>query len=54
MTATVGAITASESSRDVHVDYCRIHLHDTGTRNSVAACNPPLVLLHGGGPGASG
>ncbi|GAA3238779.1 alpha/beta fold hydrolase [Pseudonocardia petroleophila] len=54
MTSTLPGITAESTSRFVQVDEHRIHLHDTGTRTERAANRPPLVLLHGGGPGASG
>jgi len=55
MTATtLGALTASDTSRFVEVGDLRIHLHDTGVLTAAAEAAPPLVLLHGGGPGASG
>ncbi|MBW0088152.1 alpha/beta fold hydrolase [Pseudonocardia sp. KRD-184] len=54
MTGTLAEITAESTSRFVQVDEHRIHLHDTGARTAEAASRPPLVLLHGGGPGASG
>ena len=58
MTATLGAFTASDTSRFVQVSTgdtdLRMHLHDTGARTPAAEAAPPLVLLHGGGPGASG
>jgi pimeloyl-ACP methyl ester carboxylesterase len=54
MTATLPGLTASDTSRFVQVGDVRIHLHDTGARTSAAETAPPLVLLHGGGPGASG
>lgn len=54
MTATMGDLTASATSTFVQVDDMRIHLHDTGARTEAARSAPPLVLLHGGGPGASG
>jgi len=58
MTATLGGITASDTSRFVQVSTgdtdLRMHLHDTGARTPAAEAAPPLVLLHGGGPGASG
>jgi pimeloyl-ACP methyl ester carboxylesterase len=54
MTATLPGLTASDTSRFVQVGDVRMHLHDTGIRTEAAAATPPLVLLHGGGPGASG
>lgn len=54
MTTTIGEITANGTSRFVQVGEYRIHLNDTGARTPAAEANPPLVLLHGGGPGASG
>ncbi len=55
MTATtLGGLTASETSRFVQVGDLQIHLHDTGVLTAAAEAAPPLVLLHGGGPGASG
>ncbi|HEY1972973.1 MAG TPA: alpha/beta fold hydrolase [Pseudonocardia sp.] len=54
MTAPLGELSASSTSRFVQVDDLRIHLHDTGARTEAAQAAPPLVLLHGGGPGASG
>lgn len=54
MTATLPELTAAATSTFVKLDDIRIHLHDTGTRTQAARANPPLILLHGGGPGASG
>ncbi len=54
MTGTLAEITSESTSRFVEVDEHRIHLHDTGARTAQGAARPPLVLLHGGGPGASG
>lgn len=54
MTATISDITASGTSRHVQAGEYRIHLHDTGALTPQAEVNPPVVLLHGGGPGASG
>ena len=54
MTTTVGGVTEAETSRYVQVGEYRIHLNDTGARTAEAEANPPFVLLHGGGPGASG
>jgi pimeloyl-ACP methyl ester carboxylesterase len=54
MTTTTGEITESGTSRFVQAGGYRLHLHDTGARTAQAETNLPLVLLHGGGPGASG
>jgi pimeloyl-ACP methyl ester carboxylesterase len=54
MTPTSAALTADETSRFAEIDGLRVHYHDTGNCSAVAAERPPLVLLHGGGPGASG
>jgi len=45
--STSAAITEAGTSRSVTVDGCLIHYHEAGT-------GEPLVLLHGGGPGATG
>jgi pimeloyl-ACP methyl ester carboxylesterase len=54
MTAAVSELSATATSKFVEVDGLRIHLHDTGAKTQAAQSAPPLVLLHGGGPGASG
>jgi pimeloyl-ACP methyl ester carboxylesterase len=51
---TTDDLSASATSRFAELEGIRIHYHDTGARTSAAAERPPLVLLHGGGPGASG
>lgn len=51
---TTDDLSASATSRFAELEGIRIHYHDTGARTAAAAERPPLVLLHGGGPGASG
>jgi pimeloyl-ACP methyl ester carboxylesterase len=51
---TTGDLSASATSRFAELEGIRIHYHDTGVRTAAAGERPPLVLLHGGGPGASG
>ncbi|MFM8770208.1 MAG: alpha/beta fold hydrolase [Rubrivivax sp.] len=46
-TTTRPPLTEAATSRFVEVDGCKIHYHEAGA-------GEPLVLLHGGGPGASG
>jgi pimeloyl-ACP methyl ester carboxylesterase len=45
--STAAALTEAGTSRFITVDGCKIHYHEAGT-------GEPLVLLHGGGPGATG
>jgi 4,5:9,10-diseco-3-hydroxy-5,9,17-trioxoandrosta-1(10),2-diene-4-oate hydrolase len=49
------AVDFGSTSRFVDVPGTRLHYHDTGPALSAAGAVgvPPLVLLHGGGPGAS-
>jgi|UPI0004103B1E pimeloyl-ACP methyl ester carboxylesterase len=54
MTRVSDNLTADETSRFADLEDLRIHYHDTGARTAAAEARPPLVLLHGGGPGASG
>jgi 4,5:9,10-diseco-3-hydroxy-5,9,17-trioxoandrosta-1(10),2-diene-4-oate hydrolase len=45
--ASGSALTAETTSRSIRVDGRRVHYHEAGS-------GTPIVLLHGGGPGASG
>jgi len=47
-------ISASSTSRFADIEGIKVHFHDTGMTDERAEGRPPLVLLHGGGPGASG
>jgi pimeloyl-ACP methyl ester carboxylesterase len=51
MTSTIGK---DLQSRIVQIDKYRIHVLDSGASASAVNGRIPLVLLHGGGPGASG
>lgn len=44
---SVRSLTAQGTSRSIRVDGRRVHYHEAGS-------GPPVLLLHGGGPGASG
>jgi 4,5:9,10-diseco-3-hydroxy-5,9,17-trioxoandrosta-1(10),2-diene-4-oate hydrolase len=46
-------ITAEATSRIAETAMMRLHYHEAGPGQDVVASGLPLVLLHGGGPGAS-